>query len=98
MRALWLLAALVGCPHPGVSVGEAGDDVWIVQGEAVTRAVWEARVAALVGDARDWSCAETTTGGITSYEKRDAKGVWWRVDEESNSAGPDEHRLTRGLD
>ena len=49
-----------------------------ILGKVVTRAEADAFVKTLT-DVRDWSCAETSQGGIVRYRARDKKGRWYQV-------------------
>jgi hypothetical protein len=75
-RTAALMLFLAGCPHSSPEGGptsgaRAEADVWRIDGKDVSRGAFESALNALPGPVERWSCAETTTGGITSWEQSD---------------------------
>jgi hypothetical protein len=91
---LLVLAAITGCQKsPAMRTDQSTPDTnlmatptsapsYQIDGAAVTRAEFE-RFLAKLGPETNTQCAETTTGGIASYDAADAAGVYYRVERES---------------
>ncbi len=85
-------------PEPAIEpTGAAPREVAVfsIDGKEVDRPAWDAKIATLTGDVRNWSCAETNRGGITSWIQNDADGVEWRIREASDSVDGNWYDMTR---
>lgn len=68
------------------AVREAKEPRWSIDDKPVSKAEYEALHKTLKSY-RNWYCAETTDGGITGEEMKDAKGVVYDVRVEVNRSG-----------